>query len=87
MTLDKQAHHDPSQVWHYHPYHYCLAVLLERFILFLYYGKHRGDLMVESRGGLEDGKLKDSYSRLYAGGTDNIPADRWQACLKLHPQS
>jgi hypothetical protein len=56
-------------------------VLLERFVLFLYYGKHRGDLMVESRGGTEDGKLKDSYSRLYAVGTDNIPASRWQTCL------
>lgn len=81
VMIDKRAHRDQYQVWHYHPYHYCLAVLLERFVLFLYHGENEGDLMVESRGGVEDGKLKDSYSRLYAGGTDHIPADRWQACL------
>ncbi len=92
VVIDKRAHRDQYQVWHYHPYHYCLAILLERFVLFLHYGKHHGDLMVESRGGTEDGKLKLSYSRLYTGGTDNIPANWWQACLtsselKVKPKS
>ena len=81
VVLDKKAHRDQYQVWHYHPYHYCLAVLLERFVLFLHYGGHRGDVMVESRGGSEDRKLRDSYARLYAHGTDNIPPVRWQARL------
>jgi len=92
VVIDKRAHRDQYQVWHYHPYHYCLTVLLERFVLFLHYGNHRGDLMVESRGGTEDSKLKDSYSRLHTGGTDNIPANRWQARLtssqlKVKPKS
>lgn len=48
--------------------------------------------MVESRGGREDGKLKDSYRRLFAGGTDNIPPERWQerltsSELKVKPKS
>ena len=81
VVLDKQAHRDQYQTWRYHPYHYCLAVLLERFVLLLHYGAHRGDVMVESRGGKEDGKLKDSYTRLYESGTDNIPATRWQERL------
>ena len=81
VALDKKAHRDQYQTWRFHPYHYCLAVLLERFVLFLHYGGHRGDVMVESRGGNEDRKLKDSYSRLYAHGTDNIPAERWQEKL------
>ncbi len=81
VVLDKKAHRDQYQVWHYHPYHYCLAVLLERFVLFLHYNNHRGDVMVEARGGKEDGKLKDSYSRLYEHGTDNIPPERWQERL------
>jgi hypothetical protein len=81
VVIDKKAHRDQYQMWHYHPYHYCLAVLLERFVLFLHYGGHRGDLMVESRGGKEDSKLKDSYARLYTRGTDNIPAERWHERL------
>jgi hypothetical protein len=40
--------------------------------------------MVESRGGREDEKLKDSYRRLYKDGTDNIPAERWQERLSSH---
>jgi hypothetical protein len=92
VVLDKREHRDRYQVWHHHPYHYCLQVLLERFVLFLYYRGHRGDVMVESRGGKEDRKLKDSYARLYQNGTDNIPSDRWQARLtsrelKVRPKS
>jgi hypothetical protein len=92
VVLDKRAHRDQYQVWHYHPYHYCLAVLLERFVLFLHYGGHRGDVMVESRGGREDSKLKESYARLYERGTDNIPPQRWQERLtsrelKVRPKS
>lgn len=28
VVIDKKAHRDQYQVWRYHPYHYCLAVLL-----------------------------------------------------------
>ncbi len=92
VVLDKKSHRDQYQVWHYHPYHYCLAVLLERFVLFLHYNNQRGDVMVEARGGKEDGKLKDSYTRLYERGTDNIPLERWQERLtsrelKLRPKT
>lgn len=92
VVIDKREHRDRYQVWHYHPYHYCLAVLLERFVLFLHYGEHRGDVMVESRGGKEDRKLKDSYVRLYEEGTDHIPVERWRRRLtsrelKVKPKS
>lgn len=92
VVIDKKTHRDQYQVWHYHPYHYCLAVLLERFVLFLYHNGGRGDVMVEARGGKEDSKLKDSYVRLYERGTDNIPPERWQghltSCeLKIKPKS
>jgi Protein of unknown function (DUF3800) len=66
--------------------------MLERFVLFLHYGDHRGDVMVESRGRAEDEKLKDSFRRLYKNGTDHILAERWQerltsAELKVKPKS
>ncbi len=92
VVIDKKLHRDQYQVWRYHPYHYCLAVLIERFVLFLHYNDSRGDVMVESRGGNEDNKLKASYRRLFEEGTDNVPVERWQECLtsrelKVKPKS
>jgi hypothetical protein len=92
VVIDKKAHRDQYAVWRYHPYHYCLAVMLERFVLFLHYGNHRGDVMVESRGRVEDQKLKDSFQRLYFNGTDHVPVERWQerltsAELKIKPKT
>lgn len=81
VVIDKKAHRDQYQAWHYHPYHYCLSVLLERFVLFLHYNGYRGDVMVEKRGGKEDNKLQESYRRLYERGTDNIPKELWQERL------
>jgi len=81
IVLDKLAHREQYSVWHFHPYHYYMTALLERFVLFLHYGEARGDVMVEQRGGNEDRKLKDSYRRLFERGNENIPAERWQARL------
>jgi len=58
--------------------------MLERFVLFLHYANHRGDVMVESRGKVEDTQLKDSYSRLFDRGTDNIPVEKWHQRLTSH---
>ena len=92
VTIDKQAHKNQYLTWLYHPYHYCMSVMLERFVLYLHYGGHRGDVMVESRGGVEDRKLKDSYQRLFINGTENISHNIWQECLtsqelKVKPKS
>lgn len=92
VVIDKKAHRDQYSIWHYQPYHYCLAVMLERFILFLHYQGVSGDVMVESRGGLEDRRLKDSYKKLFESGTDKISAKLWQECLtskelKVKPKS
>lgn len=66
--------------------------MLERFVLFLCQENHRGDVMVESRGRVEDEKLKDSFQRLYFNGTDYVPAEKWQeritsAELKVKPKT
>jgi hypothetical protein len=75
VVIDKLAHREQYRVWTYHPYHYCLKVLLERFFFFLKDQQGRGDVMVESRGGKEDLQLKKSYVRLYRTGTDYIKAE------------
>ncbi|MCF7798222.1 MAG: hypothetical protein K9N36_10715, partial [Candidatus Marinimicrobia bacterium] len=57
VCLDKKEHKNTYQVWLYDPYHYCLALLLERFVMFLEQRDSVGDVMAESRGGREDRRL------------------------------
>lgn len=81
VVIDKKLQRDLYQVWHYDPYHYCLSVLLERFIHFLEKQGARGDAMAESRGGKEDMRLKRSYEKLYDAGTAYVDAARFQTTL------
>jgi hypothetical protein len=81
VCLDKQTHKETYKVWRYEPYHYCLALLLERYAIFLEQRQAQGDVMAESRGGKEDRKLKDSFSRLWNGGTEYVTPDRFQKVL------
>ncbi len=81
VVIDKRAHRDQYLVWRHHPYHYCLRVMLERFVLMLHRCDERGDVMVESRGGTEDTQLKSSFTRLYREGTEYVPLERWQQRL------
>jgi hypothetical protein len=81
VVIDKLEHKEKYDIWRYHPYHYCLEILVERFILFLKNINCRGDVMIESRGGKEDKKLKDSFSRLYHYGTDFIKESNFKYYL------
>jgi len=81
VLLDKKEHNQTYKVWKYDPYHYCLAVLLERYLFFLEEKKLVGDVMIESRGGQEDLRLKDSFERIYEKGTEYFEAKRFQQCL------
>jgi hypothetical protein len=75
VCLDKQRHRDTYSTWRYDPYHYCLELLLERFYFFLVRHSVVGDVMAESRGGKENQRLMDSYTRLYDRGTHYIAAE------------
>ena len=81
VCLDKQSHKETYQVWRYEPYHYCLALLLERYAIFLEQRQAQWDVMAESRGGKEDRKLKDSFSRLWKSGTEYVTPERFQKVL------
>ncbi len=92
VVIDKQAHVDQYQVWRYDPYHYCMKVLLERYIMWLKDKGAQGDVMAESRGGKEDRRLKDSFLRLTTEGTEHIDATafgRWLSSrqLKVKPKA
>ena len=92
VVIDKLEHKNKYKVWRYDPYHYCLAVLIERFIFFLDREDSVGDVLAESRGGKEDRRLKESFRRLYAHGTDFLDpkrfGERLTSCqIKIKPKS
>lgn len=81
VTIDKLEHLHKYRVWRHAPYHYCLEVLLERYVLSLHSDGLKGDVMIEARNPTLDGKLKASFSRLYTDGTRHLPSDLMQAHL------
>lgn len=81
VLIDKMEHKIKYQLWKYDPYHYCLEIILERFFFFLESVNSSGDVMIESRGGKEDMRLKKSYTRIYENGTQFIDAQRLQKRL------
>lgn len=76
VCLDKKSHKDTYQIWRFDPYHYCLALLLERYMFFLDQHHAKGDVMAESRGGKEDMRLKKSFLNLWNEGTEYISPQR-----------
>ncbi len=92
VIVDKKEHRDLYRTWQYDPYHYCLAVMLERYIMFLEENKVIGDVMIESRGKKEDTRLKKSFSELYTKGTQYIDSESFKkyftsSKLKVKPKS
>ena len=82
ILIDKKEHKEKYQSWKYDPYHYCLGVLMERYLFFLEEENDNvGDVMIESRGGKEDMRLKKSYSYLYSNGTEYIEAKKFHQFL------
>lgn len=76
VVIDKQElNTNYSESWKYDPYHYCQEVILERFKLFLDLKNAVGDVMIESRGGKEDMRLKKSIRRLMDGGTHYVSSE------------
>jgi hypothetical protein len=77
VVIDKLEHQQRYQVWRYDPYHYALAVLVERFVAWLREHNAVGDVMAESRGGKEDLRLKASFQRISERGTEYVRPDEF----------
>jgi len=56
----------------YHPYHYCLAAMLDRYDGWLGHKKYVGDVMAESREGKADMALKQAYQDVYDSGKHSM---------------
>ena len=79
--IDKLEHVERYQAWRFDPYHYCLTVLVERFVQWLESQNAIGDVMAESRGGGEDMRLKAVFSEVYREGTEYVRPEVIQARL------
>ena len=75
VVIDKLEHMQQYSVWRYDPYHYCLAIIIERYFSFLKGSKATGDFMIESRGGKEDMRLKASFRKIMEEGTQYKKSD------------
>lgn len=67
-VIDKLEHQQRYQAWRFDPYHYCLHVILERYVMWLRRRNAVGDVMAESRGGKEDLRLKKSFEKVWEEG-------------------
>jgi hypothetical protein len=81
VVIDKHEHNQHYATWKYDPYHYCQEILLERFRLFLNINDAKGDVMIESRGGKEDMRLKRSFRQLMETGTRYLKAEELKECM------
>ena len=70
---------EPEQF--FDPYHYCLTVLVERYVLWLLARKAQGDVLAESRGGGDDRRLKNSFRHVFEQGSDFIKPQVFGTCL------
>ncbi len=80
VVIDKQKHLQ-QYASPFHPYHYCLAALLDRYSGWLNYRNAVGDVMAEARGVQEDRQLEQAYLRVYASGTLMFNYEHYQRAL------
>lgn len=90
VVIDKQKHLN-RYASPFHPYHYCLAAMLDRYSGWLGYKTAVGDVMAESRAREEDLQLKQAYQRVYESGTLMFGHEHHQRALtsreiKLQPK-
>ena len=80
VIIDKQTH-ITRYASPFHPYHYCLAAMLDRYSGWLNYKNCVGDVIAESRGREEDMQLEQAYQRVYESGTLMFSHEHHQKAL------
>lgn len=69
VVINKRAHVAKYGRFHRHPYHYCMMILLERYVQWLERNRGTGDVMAESRSGKQDRELKAEHISICTNGT------------------
>lgn len=81
VTIDKAEHKSLYGDSHKHPYHYCLEVMLERYVRWLETAEMTGDVLAEGRGKVEDTELKRAYQKFYEYGSRFVDSPQIKSCL------
>jgi len=81
VVIDKKFHIEKYKELAYHPYHFALTALLERYCGYLNFWNFQGDVMAEHRGGEEDSNLKNAYTSIFKTGTYFRPLSFFQKAL------
>lgn len=81
VVIDKASHGAKTYRELFHPYHYCVAALLERFAGWLALSGSQGDVMAESRGAMEDKELQEAFEITLQKGTRFHAPERFQSVL------
>lgn len=84
VVIDKKVHKERYGEAAFHPYHYCLTAMLERYCGFLNFFNASGDVMAESRQSREDRELKAAYETVYKTGTQWRGRDFFLNVLTSH---
>jgi len=69
VLIDKKKHLERYAKWRFHPYHYCLTAMLERYVLWLDDTNSVGDVMAEARDKKQNMKLEAAYEHIFRRGT------------------
>lgn len=83
--IDKERFNEKYVVWTYNPYHYCLEVMIERYVMHMEEKDVTGDIMIESRNKTKDKKLKVAYRSIREHGSSfhgYMSGDRVRARLR-----
>lgn len=83
VVIDKQTHSE-KYTSPFHPYHYCLTAMVDRYSGWLNYKSAVGDVMAEARGKEEDLQLAQAYRRVYESGTLMFSHEHHQKALTSH---
>lgn len=81
VVIDKREHRARYSVWQFQPYHYCMTVMLERYVRWLDRINAQGDVLAESRGKKENKQLSKAYRRIYERGTSHVAERFFKARL------
>lgn len=81
VVIDKRDHLAQYGKAAWHPYHYCLTVILERARGWLNVRGGVTDVLAESRGKREDRELRSEYQKLWNQGTYYITASDFRQVL------
>lgn len=81
IVIDKKTHLSQYKDAAFHPYHYCLQLMLERYCGLLNYYNAERDVIAEARGGKEDRLLSQAYRYVYSVGTHYHSSKYFQSSL------